>query len=159
MGFGRVNSLLGAAPGANNCQYIWDGNSVVLKDPGFDEEMFRRVKLARLIDKDTCLSISDLRTIVDKVLGENARLLLDISCSSPETSGKLERQLDRLLDQEVVEAENEAQLRISKSNIKQAQPLTDGWMSYQEVDAMMALLHKHKFEAPDRCKFVNRNRH
>lgn len=158
-GFGRVNSLLGASSHKNTCQIVWDeSNAVVVKNSYFDEDMFRRTKLAILIDKESSLSINELRELLDEVLNQHPQLLLDISYAAPMQWKDLDRRLDTLLAEALIEAEHKAHLRKSMNNIQQAQNLLDGWMSYQDVNAMVALSQKRRFDSPSLGKFVNCSR-
>jgi hypothetical protein len=159
MGFARINSLLGATAAYNVCHYVWnEDNTVALMNSYFDEEHYRRSKLAAFVEKYSSLSFSDLKAIVDRVFAEHQQLVLDISWASPENWKELDRKLDAILHEEVISAENEAQLKISRNNIKRVQPTGDSWMSYQEVNAMLSLLSRHKFDPPVPGKFVNQSR-
>lgn len=161
MGFARVNSLMGAQCTPNVCQYVWsDDNTVSLKNAYFDEGTYRLCKVADFMDKTTCLSIVGLRKIVDRVLDEHSKLLLDISYATADSWKELDRQMNEILSMAVAEAENEEELRISRSNIQRVQPLDNGWMSFQDVDAMLSLTsRKQKFHAPNPSRFVNGSRH
>ncbi len=158
-GFSKLNAVL--ASGSNlqtSCPYVWDSDSVILKNPNFDELSYRSSKVNSAFQKDSGLTLAERKAVLDQVFESNQSLLLEISYASSQTAKKLDKELDKLILNALTEAEHQSSLRISKDNIARSRSLTDGWMSYADVNEMLSLSQRRKFSAPDREKFVKANR-
>jgi hypothetical protein len=154
--FLRLNSLMGQSSPAAICPFVWQDDNVVLKNVDFDEEAYRQSKITvLLLKRDSVLSTSERVSLVHKVIDENEELLLQISFASPENWKQLDTQMDYLIESAFMLAEHEAQLRISVSNIQQSRTMDDGWMSYHDVRAMLALNQHRKAVTGEPSKFVN----
>ncbi len=152
-GFGRLNSILGSN-NSNNCQYVWDEASVALKNPYFDEKMYREAKLADRIDIESCMTVEQKKEVIDKVFSENEQLIMDISYAGPAEWKQLDSQLTFLLDGAFTLAEHKAQLQISMSNIQQTRSVNDGWMSCHDMETLLSLTQKRKFTTSESAKFI-----
>ena len=158
-GFARLNSILGSSAVQSPCPYVWEESAVFLMNAQFDESAFRYEKLTELFSRDLSLTFAEIEVVYDLVIGDHSELMTRISYALPSERGELEQELNYHLNQAIAHVEHQNSLKKSRSNIINARSLDNGWMSYDDVNQMMQLGQKRRFSAPEKAKFVNRNRH
>ena len=160
LSFNRLNNaLLKSSSKPGFCPYVWVDNSVALKNPSFDEAMFRKCKIARMVDMNTPLSIAELQQILDWVISDNAPIVLDISYATQDKWQSCDLQFNEILDSTLAEAGAQAELRIAHNYVMNARAAENERLPYQELSAVSSLAIGRKLEFPAQTKFINKSRH
>lgn len=160
--FAFLNSALRAPASAMRaCPYSWDDDTVMLKNPDFNEQAYKAAKLEALFQKESVLSIQERMNVLANVFYQHEDLILQISYATNCQWQELNRQLDLIIESVYEEKEHEMQLRISRDKIQKAQMLDNGWMSSQDVNQLLSLGAKRNGQAasPNPLKFVNTRRY
>jgi hypothetical protein len=159
LSFNRLNSaLLKSSSKPGFCQYVWVENSVALKNPAFDETMFRKCKIARMIDVNTLLSIAELQQILDQVISANAQLVLDISYATKDNWQSCDARFNEILDCAVAEAAAASEL-ISEHHLYHNASFADNAKAAKQHLDSKGLSKGRKLEFPAQVKFTNQSRH